>query len=383
MKKRTGKSTWISLCLICFLSVMTLCGSVSAKDFPSLTDCQVIHEEKFGGIYIRITIDDFNELGFVYGDSVDIAFSNGYELQDLPYYNGYYCPTGDALLVAYPGYPYIDVMINNGDSIWDIAGITEDDTATITLNEPGEYADIQNARDIRYSNERNDYPDDKTFANFRAVHAGEIAGDILYRSASPCDNSHNRASYVDVLIEEAGIRCIIDLADSEEDIRNYTEADDFDSPYFLSLYDAGNVLLLDMNTNYLSDKTRTAIAGALTALPEKEGPYLVHCMEGKDRTGFVCILLEALCGADYEEIKDDYMETYANYYGITETSQPERYAVIRDNVLGELISMLFGGEDFDPETADLEDAARSYLRESGMDDAQIDRLRETMTRDGL
>lgn len=33
---------------------------------------------KFGGPYINITIDDFNALGFSYGDSVDISFSNGY-----------------------------------------------------------------------------------------------------------------------------------------------------------------------------------------------------------------------------------------------------------------------------------------------------------------
>jgi protein tyrosine/serine phosphatase len=30
--------------------------------------------------------------------------------------------------------------------------------------------------------------------------------------------------------------------------------------------------------------------------------YVVHCIEGKDRTGYVCALLEGLCGATYEEI---------------------------------------------------------------------------------
>ena len=35
-----------------------------------------------------MTIDDFNNYGFKFGDSVDVKFSNGYELLDLPYYNG-------------------------------------------------------------------------------------------------------------------------------------------------------------------------------------------------------------------------------------------------------------------------------------------------------
>jgi len=47
-----------------------------------------------------------------------------------------------------------------------------------------------------------------------------------------------------------------------------------------------------------------------------DGPYLVHCLEGKDRTGFVCIVLEALMSATYQEIVDDYMLTYNNYYHI-------------------------------------------------------------------
>ena len=37
-----------------------------------------------------ISIDDFNKLGFEYGDSVNVSFTNGYELTDIPYYNGYY-----------------------------------------------------------------------------------------------------------------------------------------------------------------------------------------------------------------------------------------------------------------------------------------------------
>ena len=47
---------------------------------PVLENCAIIHEEEFGGVYITRTIDEFNSLGFNYGDSVDVIFSNGYKL---------------------------------------------------------------------------------------------------------------------------------------------------------------------------------------------------------------------------------------------------------------------------------------------------------------
>lgn len=39
-------------------------------------------------------------------------------------------------------------------------------------------------------------------------------------------------------------------------------------------------------------------------------------MEGKDRTGYVCALLEGLCGATFDEIIDDYLITCSNFYNI-------------------------------------------------------------------
>ena len=80
-----------------------------------------------------MTIDDLNAAGFEYGDSVNIEFSNGYKLDGIPYYNGYYTQTGEPLLVAYPGYPYIKACINSGGDLFTDAKLTEDDTASVTL----------------------------------------------------------------------------------------------------------------------------------------------------------------------------------------------------------------------------------------------------------
>ncbi len=100
------------------------------------------------------TIDEFNALGYAYGDSLDVVLSNGYELTDLPYYNGFYSQAGEPLMVACPGYPYIKACINSGDDLWKIAGLEDGMTASITLNTAGKYLDIQKARDLHYEDDR-------------------------------------------------------------------------------------------------------------------------------------------------------------------------------------------------------------------------------------
>ncbi len=359
---------------------------------PEYADAAILHELEFGGVYVDITIDDFNALGFAYGDSVTVTFSNGYELQDLPYYNGYYTVTGNPLVVAYPGYPYVKVCINNGDDLWKVAALDESMTVTLRLREAGKYAEIQDARDIHYKDDRSEFPSDAAFANFRAASGGLLNGSMLYRSASPCDNQHNRAPYVDALCKDAEIGFILNLADTDEKIKDYLAKDDFDSPYFLSLYEGGNVLPIGLNMNYGSADFRTKLTAGLAVMAEHDGPYLVHCTEGKDRTGFVCLLLEALCGATYEEIVADYMITYDNYYqitaeepllgipplftdyyGLTSGASGARYRVIVENVLDPMVQSLAQG-DPDFRTADLSEYAKAFLREGGMSEETIQTL---------
>ena len=361
-----------ALLTACCLGV--LCGCGSGQD-PVLSGAAIQHEEEFGGVYIESTIEDFNALGFEYGDSVRVAFSNGYVLEDLPYYNGYYTVTGTPLLVAYPGYPFIKAGINNGDDLWRIAGLRETDTAEITLAEAGKYRAIQEARDIHYSDERSDFESDEVFANFRNVQVGALGEGVLYRSASPCDNQHNRAPFTDRLMGEVGVACILDLADTEEKLQGYLADPAFNSPAFLALYDQGKVLPAALNMNYTSQEFQQRLADALAEMAEQPGPYLVHCTEGKDRTGYVCMLLEALCGASYDELEADYMLTYENYYGITKESDPERYNAIVESVFLPMLQSLAGNTSAGLRNADFSVYAGQVLLAGGMTREQIDGLK--------
>ena len=379
----------------CLLASLSSCAGKSSS--PELKDCGVKHETEFGGVYITTTIDDFNKLGFAYGDSVNVTFSNGYTLEDIPYYNGYYVDAGQPLLIAYPGYEYIKAAINYGDDLWERAGLQthllgakqeklwltaaldEHSTATVTLNERAKYQDVQEARDIQYSDERTKFPSDAVFANFRNVTTGRLKEDMLYRSASPCDNQHKRAPYVDALIQAAGVKTILNLSDNTAKIEGYITKDDFNSPYFLTLYNSDSVLPIALNMNYLSEEFAYKISQGFTAMSMMDGPYLVHCTEGKDRTGFVMMVLEALTNASYTEIVDDYMVTYDNYYKINEKEDPAKYKTIKEKNIDAMLQYMIGDADADITTANLYQAARKWLIEAGMSEEALNRLTDRLT----
>ena len=343
-------------------------------------EIEAIYEPKFGGSYLDIAIDDFNNLGFEYGDSVDVTFSNGYKLSDIPYYNGNYTKTNEPLVVAYPGYPYVYVCVNNGEPLWESAGLKAGDTATVTLHEKQKYATVQKALDATYTNNRSDYASDEVFANFRPMKGGNIAEGVVYRSASPIDNQNNRAPYAADLAQRSGVQFILDLADTNEEIQGYYQNADYDITWHKSLYDALNFAALDLNDNYRGGQYAHRLAAGLREIILHKGPYLIHCTDGKDRTGFVCALLEALCGASYDEMRDDYMITYDNYYGINEKDDKARYDAVVDVKFDDIARCIAGLPTYGSlEGADYAAGARKYLTDVGMTEWEINKLIERLT----
>ena len=377
--------------LLAFLFIFASCGN--DNESLELLNRGTMSESKFGGIYIDITIDDFNELGFKYGDSIDIYFSNDYEIKDLPYYNGYYTDTGYPLLVAYPGYPYIKACINNGDDLYQIAGLADGDTADIKLSQRGKYLDIQEALDIHYTDIQGDIPDN-VFGNFRSVNVGNLKTDILYRSASPVDNQHNRAAVVDRLINNK-VNTIINLSDNDSELEEHLNSSDFNSPYAKTLYERNSIIALSMNMNFKSLNneeddvpnlfrdfkdavfTNKLIQG-LNFITENDGPYLVHCVEGKDRTGFVCMVIEAIAGASYDEIINDYMITYDNYYGINLNDEPSKYNIIKEKNIEEMLRTIINDDSVDIKTANYGEYCTNYLLSKGMEADKINLLKQKL-----
>lgn len=358
-------------------------SETTPKPAASVENLRVTKDKDSGTILFDISIDDFNQSGFAYGDSVNIMFSNGFEMWGIPYYNGYYGDVDEMLLVAYPSSSCIKALENYSDSLWSTSGLTDGDTATISLAEPGAYLNVQEALDITYTNERSDYESDEQFANFRTSVGGALKQGVVYRSASPIDNSYNRAPYVEALMKQAAVAYVLDLSDSSDEADALIAEDKeqgIDVSYFEELYTTDRVATLNLSASYPSDDFARSLAGGLVQMSQHEGPYLAHCVEGKDRTGFVCMLLQALCGASYDEMLTDYMITYDNYYGITQESDPSKYDAISNLNLDGMLWFLAGDDDVaDLATVDYAESARNYLKNGGMTDEQIDALVARLT----
>ena len=91
------------------------------------------------------------------------------------------------------------------------------------------------------------------------------------------------------------------------------------------------------------------------------------------------MLLEALMGATLDEITDDYMLSFYNYYGIDKEHQPQRYKAVLDINLMAMLLHVTGAESVEQlEQIDLETAVTVYLTEAGMSREDIAMLKQKL-----
>ena len=367
--------------LIFIVGVMVLqlssCNPIEQDpDQSMLVQATVIEIEKYGHAVLNVTTADFMAVGYELGDIVCVRF--GTREYTMPLFDGYYSNPGGLLLRASDAEECIAVCINYGD-FSDVNGISVGDTVEITMSEKAGMLAIQELYALQYSNKREDYSDDASFANFRAVTAGRIGNGKLYRTASPINNENGRADYADNLIESVGVTTVLNLADSDEDIEGYLADSECDSEYYRHLYETGSVIAIDLTGNFYSEEFAYSNAKGLTFLARNEAPYCIHCTEGKDRAGFTAMLLEALMGATLDEIISDYMISFYNYYGIDKEHEPKRYQAVLDINLIEMLFHITRAESVEQlEQINLETAVTAYLIEAGMSQEDIVMLKQKL-----
>lgn len=63
-----------------------------------------------------------------------------------------------------------------------------------------------------------------------------------------------------------------------------------------------------LNRQFVTDpKQRKRIGVLLRGIADARGAVIIHCTEGKDRTGWASALLQLIAGADEHEVMDDYL----------------------------------------------------------------------------
>ncbi len=343
---------------------------------------------KYGNVYTDCTAEHFTEdLGLAWGDLAKVTFlEQELILPVVPDYS--YVDSGrPALLVGKnelgnpTGYAFMAINMGNFLDTYGIAykgtdaegnwywtayeGVEFPVIVTFELYEKEGYMAEYLLHEITRTNNREDYPEltDEEFANFREVTTTGMGDDTLYRSSSPINPELGRNTYADAAMEAAGVKTVVNLADSEVLAASY---EGFADTY----YSQQNVIYLNLGVDFAAADFQEGLANGLRYMAANEGPYLVHCTEGKDRAGFVNALLECFMGATYEEVCADYMKTYINYYKIEEGG--EQYnAILNANIIKSLKNA-FGVEDL--ATADLAAEAKEYLYSIGLSSLEIAEL---------
>ena len=296
----------LPLVLVCLVTLMTSCSDDDDINNELMLKGKITSYNEFGAAMFDFTEADMAKAGFTLGDVISITI-DGKEII-MPYYDGFYTRNGEYLCVAYPTYPSICFTANNIGVPEELTGL-EGHTVIVRMKEKGGRIDVEQALSMKYTNVRSEYSiTDDEFANARAVIAGNIAKGVLHRCSSPFCNDINRAYYVSAYLEREKVKTVLNLADTEEKMQSYDIP-----PYSRKLWEEGDVILCPLKADPTADDYNKRLIEALKELPSRPAPYVVHCMEGKDRTGYVCALLEGLCGATYEEIVADYLITYDNY----------------------------------------------------------------------
>lgn len=355
--------------LLSFLTLIVSCSNkTKANDSGPMLEGKITSYDNYGGALLDLTGKDMTEAGFTLGDVVTITIDE--KEIDMPYYDGYYSPFGEYLCVAYPTYPNISFTTSSVGLPKELMGL-EGHTVSIRMKERGGSLDVQKALGMVYTNERKDYAvSDEAFANARVVTAGNIAAGNLHRCSSPFSNYIGRANYVSEYLEREKVKTVLNLADTEEKMHTYELP-----PYSRTLWEGNDVILCPLKANPMADDFNNRLIEALKELPLHPAPYVVHCMEGKDRTGYVCALLEGLCGATYEEIVADYLITYDNYFQITSAKDPDICNTLVTLRLNPCLMFYAGINDETqlPDT-DFAKAFSHFLLSHGMSQQQLDAL---------
>ena len=236
------------------------------------------------------------------------------------------------------------------------------------MGEKQGYLSAYLVRDLVVSNERSDYPNltDEQFTNFRQIKTTGMHGN-LYRSSNPVNAKTGRNIQADDACRAHGIDVALNLSDSRAEAEERPE-------YNGSYYSTIKVKYLALGIDFDSEPVRAALADGLRFLAENKGTYLVNCNEGKDRSGFVCAVLECLMGATADEVIDDYMQSYYNLYGV-EKGTAKYDAIVQSNLI-KTLGNIFGFDDI--YKADLAKLAEKYILSLGLTSSEIERLKTNL-----
>ena len=404
-------------CVVIINSIDALGGDVAGQksdyynenqSIPEITDPAEVNTadleagigeiDKYGNIILTISPESMKELGYEPSDMIRVKIGN--TETEMPIGTSFSDVDSGMPICCYrtssrTGLSIVELAVNSGSFVSTL-GIAEKQS---TEEEPGfkwVYSEgLDGSVEVQISmllkqgyaqeyelhrlgntrtNSREDYPQltDAEYANFRAVETTGMGTGTLYRSSSPVNPALNRDTEADAALLNALVRTVMNMADSDAGMRLYAD-------YAQKNYSNCDIIALDMGMDYNTDDYREKLADGLRFLASHDGPYLIHCNEGRDRTGFAIGILECLMGAGADEIISDYMLTYYNFYGI-EPGSPQYEQIAASNIETAL-AKAFSVSSIRDEGTDLSTCAEVYLTYIGMTDEEIAVLKNNLAKE--
>lgn len=343
------------------------------------------HITESGDIVLPLSSDELLA-AFGHGDTLSVSFL-GQTLDLMLHRSASHVADGTTVLFA-PQDQGVTLTIKAGDfattygiatketapdqtTYWQLAeGVEGPVHVEFSLKEKSSRPPMQDLNHgLKYKNDREDFPQlsDDEFANFRVVSTTGMGENVLYRCSTPVNPRRTRSAYADAALREAGVTVIMNLSDNEEDLLAY---EGYDQTYYSTATHVAHRLGLSIT----SDSFKSGLADGMRLFAQNPGTYAVHCIEGKDRTGFAIALLECLMGASEDEVTADYMITFYNYFGVT--PQDEIYnEIVQDNIVSQL-KRAFEVESLSD--VDLVQEAEEYLLSAGLTTEEITQLKRNL-----
>ena len=193
--------------------------------------------------------------------------------------------------------------------------------------------------------------DNAQLANFREIRMGNIAPGMLYRSSHPVKNNKQEKT-ISVLANNARIATIINLCDTTSSV--CTKA--VFAPWYDALLKNGRVIALGMDFGVASENFNRKLKEGIGFIIKTDGPYLIHCYAGVDRTGFVSMVLESFMGAALDDVINDYLLSFNSLYGSSmfETNNAD------SQVAMQILSVMSGSMTINSQN--LQNVAEIYLK---------------------
>jgi protein tyrosine/serine phosphatase len=207
--------------------------------------------------------------------------------------------------------------------------------------------------------------------NFREIRCGKIAPKTVFRASHPVQGD-KQEPVIALLAARNRIAAVINLSDTVSGLKRKA----FFAPWYNRLFLNGKIIALGMDFSVTSGSYNQKLKKALQFIIKTEGPWLIHCHAGIDRTGFVSMVIEALMGATIDEISADYLKSFNSIY----ESSIYNYSNKSDSlVVMRLLSVMSGSLTLSSQN--LQGIAEHYLKNKiGLSNEEISALKMKLSK---